>query len=766
MKRILSAIAVVTLLVFPAAAKTISPDEALRRVASEGRPSKVAAMHDKNLQLMEVRNAGDEPAVYVFGNTVKTPCFLVASADDDFPALLGYGDNAAGSNPAFDYWIGEYARQIEWARTHGLSSPAYKAPARAEIAPMVVTKWDQASPYNDLCPIVGGQRSMTGCTATALAQVMKYYNWPPQGEGTHTTNPGGGYPSATVNFALTKYDWDNMLPQYGDNATDAQKRAVATLMLSCGVAADMSYSPEASAAWLTNAALGLSRNLRYDKGAICYQRNFYSLEEWNDLIYDQLVNYGPVEYSGSNQESGHAFVCDGYSSDGFYHINWGWGGMSDGYFLLGALDPAQQGIGGSTAGFNMYQQIIGNVKPATGSDRGSYAPYFVCDSFVINSASQGEYPRIDGFISNASLVGMTGMYGIRAESATGQIFYINGSEFSNLDPGYGFASWYIDYPSGLAPGTYKVVPVVRINGQWREVRVRTGAPTTTTITISSAGLLAASPSAAVIKATNIEFLTPFYADKKIMATLRVENISDIEYYGGVSLVLATMGGEVVSWAASYALDLVPGESAEISYEGRFPSQDASAGNYYVYFVNDSGECISDKKLITLKTVGTTKIDVSNLRMPGGTTNVDPANLYFEADVRCTSGYFDGELCVPIWHDNQMYAELYADMKPLESGQSTVAVFSGSMENPVYGATYNTMVFNREAWEYVGNYLEFTLARYSSEVDAAVTPEVVVSEWFTLSGISVDPVNLAPGLYIVRDTMTDGTVRTYKRQLAR
>lgn len=194
---------------------------------------------------------------------------------------------------------------------------------RAEIAPMIKTKWGQGSPYNLQCPVKSGVHCQTGCVATAMAQIMYYHKCPAEG-----------------------YDWDNMQLTYTGNETDEQKQAVAKLMHECGVAVNMEYGISTSAAWEGDAAVALVNKYGYDEGVKEVYAFEYTAEEWEELIYTELSNGRPVMYGGIPSGFTHQFICDGYK-DGKFHFVMSWNFKADGYYTfeeLGYFPDSQTAI--------------------------------------------------------------------------------------------------------------------------------------------------------------------------------------------------------------------------------------------------------------------------------------------------------------------------------------------------------------------------------------------------------------------------------------
>lgn len=325
--------------------------------------------------------ADNEPAVYVFNGQEG---FVLVSANDDTRAVLGYSDSglfdATDIPENMQFWLQMYADELaryeankpvlkagQVALTRSKRAPATTYPTIAPILGNV--EWGQDTPYNDLCPTVGGERSVTGCVATAISQIMYVHKYPTKGTGSKTYTSESNNLKLSVNFGATTYDWENMLPYYNNNYNSTQANAVATLMYHVGVAADMDYDPDGSGAASSIALANLGTYFDYDKGIQTLPKDYMKEEDILNAIVADLEIGHPVYVSGAtkNQE-GHAFVCDGMQSDGYLHINWGWDGMSNGYFALSALDPEQQGTGGSASdmAFTEGVEVFTGIQPDKG----------------------------------------------------------------------------------------------------------------------------------------------------------------------------------------------------------------------------------------------------------------------------------------------------------------------------------------------------------------------------------------------------------------
>ena len=331
-------------------------------------------------RLIDLTEAAGFRNLYIYN---ANPGFIVMSADDRVQPVLGY--SLTGSfDPAtmpdnVRAWLQGYSDEIQSAidcratataevaqQWHDLYSGNRGARATVVVAPLIQTFWDQDDPYNQLCPTVSGTATYTGCVATAMAQVMKFWNWPIQGNGSKSYRWNSQ--TLSVNFGNTTYDWANMTNTYDENSTEAQQTAVATLMYHCGVSVSMSYGTDGSGAYSTDVDDALTSYFRYNSSTISYKTKQSYPSSWLDLLKTDLNAGRPVYYSGSGTGGGHAFVCDGYDSDNYFHFNWGWSGMYDGYFLVSNLNPGTGGAGsGSSGTYNSSQAAIFGIQPTYSS---------------------------------------------------------------------------------------------------------------------------------------------------------------------------------------------------------------------------------------------------------------------------------------------------------------------------------------------------------------------------------------------------------------
>ncbi len=332
------------------------------------------------------------PLYYVYNRTSQEG-YVIISADDNVTPILGYSDETkfdpTNLPPQLVYWLGEYEKQINIVIANNIISSSantmwddylnnrisYKRALPTVVKPLLKTSWDQSKYYWDACPYdnTANKNVYTGCVATAMAQTLKYWNYPSKGTGSHTYTDAT-YGSLSANFGSTTYNWSNM-----PNKLNAANTDVANLMFQCGVAIEMKYGVNGSSAWNTydssyqvypSTHQALKTYFGYDATSIhsIFKKNYTDIN-WLAKIKAELNQARVVIYEGNDgvpNGSGHCFVADGYDANNYIHFNWGWSGAYNGYFTLTSLVPHGQGSGGGSGVYTSNQgAVIGIRPPAT-----------------------------------------------------------------------------------------------------------------------------------------------------------------------------------------------------------------------------------------------------------------------------------------------------------------------------------------------------------------------------------------------------------------
>jgi hypothetical protein len=298
--------------------------------------------------------------------------YVIVSADDDFFPVIAYSDeaclNISEMPPSMKWWLdnqagdsekannpeSEYSKSIRNAWVKYSKGTTEKSNPKIVVAPLLTCRWNQDGGYNYHCPEYpegSGDRCVTGCVATAMAQIMFYHKYPEHGYGSHYYNhPYFG--TLGVNFAETTYDWASMTNVINYNS----KEAISTLIYHCGISVNMNYTPVESGAQTYSVPNAMVSNFNYSNRIKYLEKSDYDNYSWIQMLFDNLEMQEPVLYSGSGSGGGHAWVCDGVKDSSYFHFNWGWGGYGDGYFYLSSLNPEGND-------FSQQQAAVMNISP-------------------------------------------------------------------------------------------------------------------------------------------------------------------------------------------------------------------------------------------------------------------------------------------------------------------------------------------------------------------------------------------------------------------
>lgn len=337
--------------------KQISQNAALSAARKYSRTGQVAPA--KNLRSDKTNNA----PYYAFN---LEQGYVIVSGDDEMTELVGYAENgffdAENVPPQMQLWLDRYAEYVAAVQSGKAKARKFLLSDSPSVVvePLVTTKWNQDAPFNNFAPEYtddnnNTQRCATGCAATAMAQIMKFHNWPEQGVGYYSYEHQS-FGTISSNFSEHVYDWTNMIDRYNNGEySNVQADAVALLMKDCGVSLNMNYGP-VSGASIYSYTPAFKNYFRYSSRTV--NRSGCETAEFTKIITDELQEGRPIIYCGTGEDGGHAFVVDGYDTNYFLHVNWGWGGYSDGYFDMNYMDPAGLGIGGGSGAFKWNQGIV------------------------------------------------------------------------------------------------------------------------------------------------------------------------------------------------------------------------------------------------------------------------------------------------------------------------------------------------------------------------------------------------------------------------
>ncbi len=812
MKKIYLSLALGMMLGLGANAETLTPEQALGRLNNDSRAARIKQSHSTaGPRLVHTMNTQEgDAAVYVFATENKDNGYLIVSADDVAYPLLGFADNGSFDGdkmaPAMRWWLDEYARQIAWAKAHGVTdtTPMAVPAGRHDVAPQIKTNWDQGEPYNEYCPIVNGTRAYTGCVATSMSQIMNYFQYPEVGKGKISYNDEESGKRYSWNFAEHPFDWENMLPTYRDNNWTAQQaEAVAILMKSTGASVKMSYGQDSSGALGVYTALALVKYFSYDPNIKYMLRNYVSSSEWDKMVYENLAECGPVLYGGGSMlGGGHSFIIDGYNAaTGLYHVNWGWSEMSDGYFSLEALNPSSLGAGGgSGGGFNFDQDGVFGIQKPTGAPEVKENVYLTqygtlagelngtTVSFSIVDDQEGAWVNYTPQQLDV-LMGVS-VKKVGANDSTSIAFH---STIQRLPPGYGL------YPSSssklncsvdlseldLEDGTYKLTIVSKQTNiadqknDWVPVRAFHGCNNYVVMTKEGSKYTISSERAKFYTVDDIDIVSGLYYGCLTKIHYKLTNNNDVEITRGIAPVVY-QGTTPTFLGESKLLTIAAGETiegemiTELFAMTNDPFGITKDTDVYISLYEEiSGRILVDECLypeVFHPNPGLPTVSVSNYTIEGYDSKTqlipDPANMHITATITLKKGMVAYPLCATILgeFDSSGNAEIIDYVgEPVflsKVGDSFTLDANYNFKTAEPGKKYNLMLCYSVGSSLnpimsLGSILAQRQIMITFKVpEAAGVEDITVDEnapveWYNLQGLKVDYENAPAGVYIRR-----------------
>ncbi len=481
--------------------------------------------------------------------------FSVSKEIEGQDVLMAYSDEGTYANalrvPAFRKAIAQFEGQ------ETLKMPVLvKSGLPDEVQPLCTDLWEQSQPFYAMTPMIDSTHCYVGCVALNMAQAMYFYKYPAQGKGGHTyTDSLGCGQTLSVDFSSHKYEWNYMIDKYkGMEYSDRQVNAVAQLLSDCGIAVDMKYGISASAASIFRQPQALVDYFGYDKAIRVIYRDLFSHSELHNLIRSELAANRPVLCSGYGIDGGgHAFVIDGYDSNGLYHINWGWGGWCNGYYNIDYMTPNQPEYGklpdSQENGANILQAFTLGVQPQTmavdtkESHEMAVASISIIEEKDSESVSELETScshNLTVVVSDLCNIGWNDFTGrvslalkeVGKESPVAFVHEFNHDFTVEIDTAY-TDTLNLVLPSNLADGTYQLLPMYEDEDGWTEARTSRGTPNYLTVKIDDGNVCCQIPesAAASLVLTDFQFPDTVTRGETAEFSLTVTNEGENEFCG-------------------------------------------------------------------------------------------------------------------------------------------------------------------------------------------------------------------------------------------
>ena len=516
----------------------------------------------------------DKEAYYIFTSASDEAGFVVVSGDERMPDILAYSDENSfdidNIPPNVRYWLDCYEETFRTLNSSNNSKTIIIESANPDgVAPLLEKNaWGQGDPYNLLCPSVRNTKCVTGCVATAMAQVMNYYRYPDTGKGSINYTTGTNRIHLQRDFNSVQFHWDKMQDAYKKNYTQEEADAVAELMYACGTSVKMDYCTSeqgGSGAYQTDLTTAFVDNFRYDNDAAFMDRRYCAIEDWHQIIVNELNARRPINYAGqSMRDGGHSFVFDGYKlindwTYPYYHVNWGWDGSCDGYYQITDLHPSEDGQHATYAGFNSSQQMTINIKPEDSINDGIV--YLGTPNLYISSSTSKAGSKIRAYTASCVNFSYKPFNGtlyvalISAEDGSMTILGENRMKALNYLQEQNNLSIDITIPSSIVDGQYKIQLLSKQTGNKDYFQVFS--KQYPVLTISSSGNVSPeATSETMLGSSELEAVTTSDPSLICINIYELQNLLDAPFIGDLKMILADKWGKQL---CSFGDSIQPGE---------------------------------------------------------------------------------------------------------------------------------------------------------------------------------------------------------------
>lgn len=687
------------------------------------------------LRLVMTRSIGKKSnAFYVFSR--GTNGYIIIAGDDRVPTVLGYSDGHAFDAERIpdnmQAWLDGYARQISFITSHPkLQNRTTVAGTGKEVEALLGDiNWDQGNPYNAICP----DNCPVGCAAISMSQVMYYHRWPEKGIGTKTYTTQTNKYKLSADFGNTTYAWSDMLPTLTPTSSQKAIKAVSTLCYQVGVAIDMDYTSNGSGALATPMPIALINNFGYDKGCTLLMRDYFTANDWQQLLRDELDNQRPVIYNGyTSLGEGHSFVCDGYNADGYYHINWGWNGEENGYFLLSALDPENMGVGGSASkmGFDYNQlMIIGIQKPTANSHKNYFVNMETVGTLDTLVAKKDTVRLCAKEVYNDSNDTIDVSFRFDVYDTLHNVVAASVARHGKLSPGHGYdeIERAIALPSTMKDGSYEARLAFKVIGQdtaYKKAYTKVGEDSYYTLTVKgdSVRYLTAGKPVITVKDVAIDGDT-IVSEQPYKLRLKLHN-SGGEFNGNVYFTLNYPGHEEsyeTTFSNTKQVTLKAGEDTEVVFEENMKL----AGNdkYRLrFYLEKDGVRRQIGMTDTIPVKGRAldpQLDVIKyVEFTSGNDNVKKENMDFVAVIANNGGDYHGRMTCRIVNGNDVLATLDTVDVFIPADSTKEVHITGKFMDAEDGMTYQAELYDVTAGGWLmpieKTYCDFTICEDNSEL---------------------------------------------------
>lgn len=599
-----------------------------------------------DLSLANIIYSGSTPSLYVYTPKNTDKGFVILSANDENDILVGYSPTGK-VNPDSIPELLSFLISKKTAPT----STSYIKNATA-IAPIITSKWHQASPYNNSVPQQNDEPCVVGCVGTAMSQLIRHHRYPLNPVGKASYFWATEMRNFEVDFSEYTFDYDNLLDDYlVGEPTEDQIKAVNDLMFCCSASVEANWSTSITTADSSKVPEKLTTNFNYSKDVARIDSQFFTIDEWTELLYSQLSKGLPVFISANKigGSIGHAFICDGYDGNGFFHINWGWGGDLDGFYNIGSLYAFDPDVDYSTEGWGKNQYAIINIYP---SDI-QINPDVVCtaNTYKISNITT-ETCEITCYFRDLNTTREV-KYGIKlTDCNTGVSEYFEKGDKNYLN-NYG---WLQQLPENIEDGIYKVTPALYNcdTEAWRDIYVNLNQRNVYVKVEDNQFSLLDSTPVEDLKAINIIYPEAVFNKRDFSASADIVNPNNNEFAAGIKVGICSKEEDGTYKPISTNdmnttfIKLAPGETRSVTLNYKDEYYDIREDRYicFLQYYKENwqrpwvviGEPI--KIPLTEYVPGTLVLD--SISIDHEPTESNPT-LTLNSVFHCEDGYYNGEI---------------------------------------------------------------------------------------------------------------------------
>lgn len=675
-----------------AAARQLSADEAFNRavgILPAGRGMMTANSTANRPELVYTEETEGEPTVYVF-NQQGGGCWIVAANDAVSNGLLGYTDNGEFDVDNMPHNVADilssYGEQVAYASAQSslVRTQRQSRVARVAVEPLVAAHWGQAGVYNAYAPVAAnGQRCPAGCIAVSMAQIMNVYGAPTSGTGSISYKPAALTEYLSYDFDANPINWDEIkLNSRGLPANTAAGDAVARLIYACGMSVKMNFAASGSGSSVTNAARALVSTFNYDRGIGIMDRQYFDDQQWEEMLYTEISEGRPVIYSARTaQNAGHAFVIDGYNTDGYYHVNWGWEGGYDGYFLLSALDPA-----GNGQGYVSGDQMAVGIQPATATN--TLRPVFqfqgdiTVDKTEVTRSSAGTVKISSARgIYNQSVEALTVTLGVHLIGTDGTESYITSTTTKNFLCGGATLSYTLPQNQFPTSGRYLLTPCIRTaDGNWTEMNTTSSCERALYVDCTPTGLIFTPESEMVsnesqrdIAVSGLSIRNGKSLRTNVEMRARFVNTSNNYYIKKLIPTLMDANGNTVATGTAMTIELEAQELEDTEWNSSLNDHVAD-GIYTMALVDNKGRVFGspiEVEVINDEIIGTASTDLETQGIEELDADLEAAEI-LSTEIYNTSGRLIATVAAADLDSASLPAGIYILRHTLSNGTTTTA----------------------------------------------------------------------------------------------